>query len=151
MKKTKKVFRPEIDDKEDKKLEKKKLLDELRLACSGLFYISETDAEIRPFDGKKADEVSGKELLRITGKSENCPVEIRDFQEIFDRLTKTQDWHSFAEKETVKRFLKLSKILKTNLSDLKVLKLGSINIEVYIVGLDRDSNLVGIKTDSVET
>ncbi len=38
-----------------------------------------------------------------------------------------------------------------NLRDLKVFKIGKIQIDVYVVGLDAEDNLLGIETKAVET
>jgi hypothetical protein len=42
-------------------------------------------------------------------------------------------------------------LLEENLADLTVFRIGSIRIDIYVVGLDADGNLAGIKTKAVET
>jgi hypothetical protein len=127
------------------------LISELESAVKGLYYISETDAEIFTFSGQKANEISRSEILRQTGTSDEIEVEERDFNEIFDRLTTIQDWFGESEKEQAEKFLELRNILENNLRDLKVFKLGRIRKEVYFVGIDSGDLLKGIKTEAVET
>ncbi len=127
------------------------LFDEIGKAAEGLYYISETDAEILPFSGKRAAEVSAAEILKQTKSSPDSNVEERDFAEFFVRLTKIQDW--FGEEETANagKFAELKDLLERNLRDLKVFKIGSIELDVYAIGLDSENILKGIKTKAVET
>jgi len=117
----------------------------------GLYYISETDAPVSPFVGGKAESVSKEEILRQTKSEMNAPVEERNFAEIFARLMRVQDWFGDEEKETAVKFGRLKDFLEQNLKDLKVFKIGTIQIKVYFVGLDSEGRLMGIQTEAVET
>lgn len=127
------------------------LSEKIRKVSEGLYYISETDAEILPFAGTKAEAVTKENLLSQTGNAPDMPVEERDFTEFFARLTKIQDWFGDEEKRTAARFVELKKLLEENLKDLKMFKVGRIQIDIYVVGLDAEENLIGIKTKAVET
>jgi len=126
-------------------------VEKVKELSAGLYYISETDAEILPFAGTRADAVTKEEILRQTQSAPDAPVEERDFAEIFARLTALQDWFGDEEKATAEKFLALQRFLEENLKDLKVFKIGSIQIDIYFVGLDADGNLMGIQTKAVET
>jgi len=128
-----------------------KLAKQLRETAEGLYYISETDAEISPFVGARTDAVTKENLLLQTGNKPDAPVEERDFAGFFTRLTKIQDWFGDEEKQTAAKFTRLKELLEKNLKDLKVFKVGRIEIDIYIVGLDGEGNLTGIKTKAVET
>jgi hypothetical protein len=127
------------------------LSEEIKTAAEGLWYLSETDAEIFPFTGSKADSVTKENLLEQIGKPANVPVEERGFDEIFARFIKIQDWFGDEEKATAEKFAALKKLLEKNLTNLKVFKVGRINLDIYFVGLDKDGNLAGIQTKAVET
>ena len=118
---------------------------------AGLYYISETDAEILPFEGAKAEAVTQENILIQTNNAPDAPVEEREFAEIFARLTDIKDWFGEEEKATAEKFSVLQKYLAENLKDLKVFKIGKIQIDIYFVGLDAEGNLKGIKTKAVET
>jgi len=124
---------------------------EIKNAAAGLWYISETDAEILPFKGSKADSVTKEHLLDQIGKPSDAPVEERDFAELFARLTGIKDWFGDQEKAAAGKFGVLKNLLEVNLTDLKVFKVGRIQLDVYVVGLDADGNLTGIQTKAVET
>jgi len=140
---------------EKKKLTKSEPVDQLakqiRQISEGLYYISETDAEIFPFTGTKTDAVTKENLLSQTGNKPDAPVEERDFTDFFTRLTKIQDWFGDEEKQTAAKYARLKELLERNLKELKVFKVGRIEIDIYVVGLDAQGNLAGIKTKAVET
>ena len=127
------------------------LLKEIKRASKDLYYISEIDAEIRAFDGGKSGEISSEIILQRTKSSKEAKVEERDFDEFFERLTKIQDWFEEEETEKANRFAYLRNLLKNNLRDLKVYKVGEIQIRIYVAGLDAEDDLFGIQTEAVET
>jgi len=71
--------------------------------------------------------------------------------DFFTRATQEEDWHDQKERETVKRFQNLVSVLKQNLSQLQVDRVGSIDIDVYIVGVTSGRGLAGLYTKLVET
>lgn len=133
------------------KSKKDDLAEQIEKSVKGLWYMSETDAEIMPFIGNQTEAVTKENLLTQIEKQLDTPVEERDFTELFERLTKMQDWFGDEEKETAEKFSVLRNLLETNLKDLKVFKVGKIELDVYVVGLDSEGNLMGIQTKAVET
>ena len=138
------------DEKDENRLTND-LPEKLKKAVKNLFYISETDAEIQPFVGQTASAVTINDILRQTEKSLNEKVEERDFGQLFERLTKIQDWFGDEEKEKAKKFAIVRDLLTENLKDLKVFKVGEVEVEIFIVGLDEQGKLIGVKTKAVET
>lgn len=69
----------------------------------------------------------------------------------FAIVTQEEDWHDEEKRETVKRFQNLVSVLKQNLSQLQVYRVGSIEIDVYIVGVTDGGGLAGLSTKLVET
>ena len=123
----------------------------IKAAAANLFYISETDAPVELFAGTAAAAVTQEILLSQIGKPTDSPVETRNFDEFFAPLVALQDWFGDEEKANAAKFAVLRDLLKNNLQDLKVFKIGSIELNVYAVGLDAESKLTGIKTRAVET
>lgn len=128
-----------------------KFSEQVKKLADGLYYISETDAEIIPFEGGKANAVTKKEILQQTGQQSGTDIEERNFEEIFSRFIQNQDWFGEEETETARKFLRLKTFLEQNLKDLKVFKIGRIQLKVYFVGLDPEGYLKGIQTEAVET
>ncbi|MGB7069267.1 MAG: nuclease A inhibitor family protein [Pyrinomonadaceae bacterium] len=126
---------------------------ELKRACSGLVYISETDAEIVPFRlietrSSIVDTLREDASIDLTGTE---PVDESNFDEFFDRLTLERDWHGDEERRSTMKFGRVRDLLSKNLSDLKVFRFGRVRIDIFVVGSDKKGKLVGIKTRAVET
>lgn len=132
-------------------MDKTNLSEQIKAASEGLWYISETDAEIFPFTGSKANAVTKENLLNQIGKSPETPVEERGFEEMFARFIRIEDWYGDEEKATAERFAALKNLMESNLSDLKVFKVGRIEIDIYFVGFDKNGDLAGFQTKAVET
>jgi len=141
----------EVSERQNKDSGEDELKKQLKKVSEGLFFISETDAEILPFFGRQAQAVTKEEILKQSENAANTPLEERDFAGFFKRLTEIQDWFGDEEKATAQKFAELRDLLQRNLRDLKVFKIGKIQIDVYVVGLDAENNLLGIKTKAVET
>ena len=116
-----------------------------------LIYISETDAPIIPFTLDNAAAVTAAEVLRQTGHEARETVETVDADAFFARLTTIREWFGPREKKTAERFAALKVELENELIDLKVFKIGKIQVDIYVVGLDKKGRLAGVKTKAVET
>ena len=104
-----------------------------------------------PYVGEQAEAVTKEKLLSQTKSASDAPVEERDFAGFFIRLTEIQDWFGDEEKEMAQKFTGLRQILENNLRDLKVFKVGKIQLDIYVVGLDAENKLTGIRTKAIET
>lgn len=120
-------------------------------ATEGMFYLSETDAEISPFFGGSVETTTLDTILRQHEIENMNWVEEVSFDFFFSRLTQIKDWFGDKERENTVRFGHLKKLLETNLTDLKVYRIGKIRIDIYVVGIDEEGNLAGVKTMAVET
>ena len=120
-------------------------------ACDGLIYISETDSAVQPFFGQPTDTVNGEIILQQAGLSAEASIEERSYDEFFARLTTIKDWYGEAETAKAKKFLELKTLLEENLSGLKVFRTGTIRLDIFAVGIDKDRNLIGVTTKAVET
>jgi len=140
-----------VSEQQNKDSGEDELKNQLKKATENLFFISETDAEITPFFGRQSQAVTKEEILMQSQGMANVLIEENNFAGFFKRLTEIQDWFGDEEKATAQKFVELKDLLERNLRDLKVFKIGKIQIDVYVVGLDAENNLLGIKTKAVET
>jgi len=129
----------------------KSLPERIKSIVKNLYYTSETDAEIEPFVGQKTVSVDRESLIEQIGAATDSKVEERNFEDFFSRLTENQDWFGNEEKQTALKFSKLKELLQNELNDLKVFRIGETELDIYVVGLDSNSVLTGIKTKAVET
>ena len=156
-KKTKELKEKTLEESDDKASDAvnsgstNKLAEYIENAAEGLYYVSETDAEIKPFIGRTSQAVTPEEILEQTDNAVDSAVEQRDFSDFFSRLTKIQDWFGDEEKANAQKFVRLKEVLENNLRELRVFKVGKIQLDIYVVGLDENDKLLGIKTKAVET
>ena len=75
-------------------------------------------------------------LRTISGAPPNAPIQENDLDTFFN---------------SVGSFEKLASLLQETLTDLRVYKVGTINIPVYIVGRSPEGNWLGLSTRLVQT
>ena len=116
-------------------------------------YSSESD---RPFEffsvrypGRRSSPPA-EDFIRLIGAADNVRVEERSVTDFFARHTATSDPYDSEAQKLRPRYEALMRLLSTRLRDLKVYRLGEVEVECYIAGLDGNGNLSGLKTVSVE-
>jgi hypothetical protein len=124
---------------------------QLKQASNGLLFLSETDAPFEVIDWQTQGELTLAKLLQLTNHPPDAPLEMLAVDDFFAIATQEEDWHDKEERETVKRFQNLVSVLKQNLSQLQVYRVGNINIDAYIVGVTPSGDLMGLSTKLVET
>jgi Nuclease A inhibitor-like protein len=132
-------------------MEKKDLKILVDKAIEGLFYVSETDSPFYFFQFGECKTVNPKIIRECLNLDNSISVEERSFDEFFSRLVHEKDWFGEREKSIAAKFSTLKLLLKKNLTEVKVFRIGRIQIDIYVAGLDLENRLTGIKTKSVET
>ena len=127
------------------------LTEKLRRASAELVYISETHADFSVFCGERTEIVSKTEVLRQTKNPPDAVAEEIDSADFFGRLTMLRDWYGTRQIENAGRFGELEKLLNENLKNLKVFKINEIQMDIYVLGLNSNNRLCGVKTKAVET
>ncbi len=124
---------------------------QLKQASKGLFFLSETDAPFEVIHWSAQGELTPAKLLQLTNHPPDAPLKMLAVDDFFAIATQEEDWHDEEEGETVKRFQNLVSVLKQNLSQLQVFRVGNTNINAYIVGVTPGGELAGLSTKLVET
>lgn len=108
--------------------------------CEGLVFISEQDAPVTAYLPNEAAALEESET-----------VETDSFDKFFDRLTTEKDWMNEFQKHRAAKFRLLRGLLEISLDELRVIRSGKIQIDIVVVGKDRDGRLMGVRTAAVET
>ena len=81
----------------------------------------------------------------------NIGIESIPLTDLFAPVLTLEDWYGAEELAQVDRYTDLLDSIESNLSEVKVFRIGEIEIAIYIVGRTPDRDIVGLKTHVVET
>jgi len=124
----------------------------LKQSSADLLMMSESDYPFEvvfwtgPLDG-----LTTQKLLQLTNHPPDSQVEEVDLDYFFRNCAYEKEWHDEQQKQNVKKFQILAQTLKNNLNEIKVYRIGTINIDVYILGKTSSGDLAGLSTKVVET
>ncbi len=121
-------------------------------ASRELLMPSESDSPFAPFiwAGQASEPLTPERLLHLTEHPSDAPVETTDLDYLFRNVAQPEEWHDAIQQANVAKFRSLMQVLKTNLEDLHVYRIGSVEIAIYIVGKN-GSDLAGLTTKVIET
>lgn len=126
------------------------LAEELRETTRGLTFMSESDYPFEVFNWGTSEPTD--EFLRgLTGEAADAAVETRAAADFFRVAASPAEWKNKEQLAEARRFQSLQQLLEQNLTDLKVYRVGSINIPVYVAGRGASGNWLGVSTRVVET
>lgn len=125
------------------------LIEQLQSAITGLIWQSETDApfQVCSWSNPTGQILSPVLLLAKTNHDPDTPVKVVTLEEFCaPGLHLAGDSSNQPEK-----LQSLMTTITNNLSTIQVYRVGDIEIEIYIIGVDPEGNWVGVSTQSVET
>jgi hypothetical protein len=127
------------------------LLAELRRATRGLFVMSESDYpfETLYLDGETPP--TPERLRQLAGAGEDAIVETRGADEFFNSTTFETMRKEGEASDGAMGSEALAGLLKKSLTELRVYRIGGINIAVFILGKSPTGNWLGLSTRVVET
>ncbi|BDI19856.1 sugar-non-specific nuclease inhibitor NuiA-like protein [Nostoc cf. commune SO-36] len=129
-----------------------KITEKLKQSSADLLMMSESDYPFEVFLWTgEANGLTTQKLLQLTNHPQDSPIEEVALDYLFRNCAYEQEWHDEEQKQNVKKFQTLVQILKDNLNEIKVYRIGTIDIDVYIVGKTPSGDLAGISTKVVET
>jgi hypothetical protein len=123
---------------------------ELLAATDGLLFMSESDFPFEPFAWPGPDAPT-PEALRDWEKRPETPCETDDFARMFRAPTTEFPGVNDLGQERARRFRALVALLQESLSDIRVIRVGEVQKNVYVLGQTPNGNWLGLKTQVVET
>ena len=129
------------------------LLDTLEKAASGLLFPSESDYPFTPyaFPGAPGAEPTPAALLEAERLPSDTLVETITVADLFDPFAHAEDDAPEEDKAEAERYRALMELLARELTDLRVYRVGRVDIDVYILGKAPSGAWLGLKTHVVET
>lgn len=125
---------------------------QLKAACAGLDYPSETDAPWRVFRWSSAAGAPTVEGVKRRGRRPtNEPASEQSLEAFFKPLTCERDWYRDEERSVATRYRALQDLLAKHLAGLRVFRFGTSDVRIFVVGQDTAGGWTGVKTRAVET
>jgi hypothetical protein len=129
------------------------LRDSLLAASSGLLWMSESDY---PFDyfarpGAATQPLTAARLLTLLGRPSSTPVEIRTLDDMFSWITRDDPEMDEWERTNAVGYRALRAVLDRELRDMRVWKVGRIQVEIYFIGTTACGDIAGLSSISIET
>jgi hypothetical protein len=127
------------------------ILETLTQASANLLMPSESDYPFNAFEweGMNWDKIDDH-LKSIAPQTEDLLVEITTLDHLFRNVAVVKEWHDDVQKQNVAKFQSLIEVIDQNLPNTKVYRVGSTEVNVYIVG-EIPGGLAGIHTTLIET
>ena len=129
------------------------LKDQITNLSADLMYPSESDEKIEYFEMEHStdEKLSLADFRMYNGiKPETTITEI-PFDDFFKPLIKIEDWFGNDEKKWAEDSLKLKNLLSEKVKDFQGLKVGAIEIDVFVFGKAEECKWIGLKTKVIET
>jgi hypothetical protein len=127
------------------------IISDLEQAAQGLLFMSESDFPFRIVRWEGLREITAQYLREVSGQSTDAPVQALSVDDFFRAATTEREGQSAEALDTVNRFRKLLGLLKDDLEEVKIYKLGTIDVPVYIVGRSPAGTWMGLSTRVIET
>lgn len=126
----------------------------LEQAADGLVYSSEGDYPFEFFFlpmGGGSEPLTPQRFAALVGAPPDAPVRQTTLDRFLSNHIETSDPWDVETQRIRPRYEHLKALLQENLRDVRVFRVGEIQVRCYIVGKDRQGNLVGFVTTAVET
>ena len=129
------------------------LKDQINSLVADLLYPSESDEKIEYFEMElsTAENLSLANFRMFNGIRPEVTIQEIEYEKFFAPLIKTEDWFGDDEKKWAEDSLKLKQILSERLKDILILKVGEVEIDIYLFGKAEECKWQGIRTKVIET
>jgi hypothetical protein len=125
------------------------VIETLTQASQGLLMPSESEYPFEIFTWKNV-ELTAEKILELTNYPPETLIEEVELDYFFRNVATEKDWHDKIQKENVAKFQNLVQVIKDNLAELRVYRIGTIEVNIYIVGKTNDG-VAGLATKVIET
>jgi hypothetical protein len=123
-------------------------LKEIEEAAAGLLFISESD---HPLETVELKGTGVEEELRSIAGKPAMDFEKITLEHFFRNMTKVYPGESKEQAGRARRFSQLQHLLKNRLKNVMVYRIGSIQVDAFIIGQLNDGKYGGLRTKLVET
>jgi hypothetical protein len=128
------------------------VVDLLRQASDGLQFASESEYPFEVFLWDiSTPELTVPQLLEQIGRSGGTSVETIGLEELFAIALTDYTWQTAEEQQTVQQYRRLIEIINRTLDRVQVYRVGTVQVDVFIVGKTPEQHYAGLATKVIET
>jgi hypothetical protein len=127
------------------------LLQQLEQAAQGLWFISESESPLEPFSLPPGTSLENETEFLVAIDNPGQPVEQITLPYFFRNMVRTGPEQEPAQQTIAQRFIALQQWLETNLQEVRVYRVGQIQVQAYVVGKTPEGTWLGLKTTLIET
>jgi hypothetical protein len=124
-------------------------------AADGLLFSSESDRPFEPFVLPAARVTAwppdARHFARMLGADAEEPAAEQGVDAFFRRHIELVEPADEAAWRILPRYDALKRLLQQELRELRVFRIGRVQVRCYVVGLDPAGNVVGLQTVAIET
>jgi hypothetical protein len=121
------------------------LLETLQPVCAPLLMPSESEYPVVPVVREERTWAAVRQSFGA------APVEEIALEELLAKIAFPQEWHDDLQRQNVPLFQALMTTLQSNLTDIRVYRVGAIEIHVHVLGVAADGAIAGVQTVVIET
>jgi len=119
--------------------------------ASGLWFISESDHALRVVRLGVVTEAELPSAICAQLSRVDAPVQCVALATFFERATRSQPYHTAADRAVAERYRKLVGFLSHELATARVYRIGEIEVDVYALGRSLQGEWLGVATKLIET
>ena len=134
----------------NRSMNEQELVNQISKASEGLLWLSESDYPFETVYWENIDSIESK-LLEATNSVGHTMLQVKELDDFFSQTTQEEDWYNDEEMLICKRYQALADLLRTHLTDIKVYRVGEVEVSCYILGKTESGAIAGLSTISVET
>ena len=125
----------------------------LEAAAEGLLFISESESpfEYEEFPGDAPAELTPEAVRAALGEPEDTPVAELSLDRFLSGHIEEADPADPVAQESVGRFRALKQALAESLADVRVFRVGDVEVRYHALGRTPDGRLAGLSASALET
>lgn len=125
-------------------------LNEIKESADGLLFISESDHPLELITFTKPAGSISDYLKKVSNKKDDAAVETQTLEYFFRNMARINEEDENSQ-NTARRFKQLQTVLQKNLKNIQVYRIGSVQVDAFIIGELPDGNYAGLQTRLIET
>jgi hypothetical protein len=126
-------------------------LQNIQDAAEGLLFMSESDHSLQVVRLDPPSASLEETLLQFSDKEPGSPIEKQELDYFFRNATRIDPMATRLQQQTAHQFQHLVKVLREELSDIQVYRVGEVDVDAFIIGKLRDGVYAGLRTKLIET